>query len=328
MKALAGSLAIVVSVLGWTPSRAVVLGQVDDFEDGTVMGWVEGGLSPNPPTNVSSGGPAGLGDNFLQDVSTGLAGAGGKMVMFNQSQWAGNYLAAGVDRIDLHMRNFGATTLNMRIAIEGGVFSTKFGSTTAVVLPAGGAWTLASFGLTASDLTLISGADSLSTVLSGVGTLRVLSAAAGPAFNGDTIAGRLGVDNITAGGSAAAPPPPVPDGRFGSPMLASRGNADGSLIQLSWDVTTCKATDYHILFGSLSTVSSLVLDGGVCAIGDSGTFDWAAAPAGDLWFLPVGNDGVDTEGSWGRDSADAERGGNTVSGECGMVDRDNTGTCP
>ena len=120
-----------VLLLAWTPSGAVTLGQVDDFEDGTVMGWTEGLFSPNPPTNQPSGGPAGLGDNYLLNLSSGGLGAGSRLVMFNQTQWAGNYLAAGVTRIDLQMANFGATTLQMRIAIEN-VLGTRYASTTAV----------------------------------------------------------------------------------------------------------------------------------------------------------------------------------------------------
>ena len=34
----------------------VVAGQIDDFEDGTTQGWVEGTSSPNPPINISTGG--------------------------------------------------------------------------------------------------------------------------------------------------------------------------------------------------------------------------------------------------------------------------------
>ena len=40
---------------------------------------------------------------------------------------------------------------------------------------------------------------------------------------------------------------PVPDGMFGSPMRASRGDSTGSVIELDWDVATCLASEYHIL---------------------------------------------------------------------------------
>jgi hypothetical protein len=51
-------------------------------------------------------------------------------------------------------------------------------------------------------------------------------------------------------------------------------------------------------------------------------------PAGNVWFVIVGDDDGTTEGSWGTDGNGAQRGGVTVSGLCGMTTRDNTGTCP
>ncbi len=176
--------------------RAIACGQVDDFEGGTTMGWMEGLFSPNPPTNVANGGPSGAGDNYLRNVSSGAAGPGSRMVMFNTLQWTGNYLAAGVTRIEADMANFGASPLSMRIAIEG--TATRFGSSAAVALPADGQWHSVTFDLTSADLSLISGLATLDTVLGNVQTLRILSAAAGPSWQGDAIVATLGVDNITA----------------------------------------------------------------------------------------------------------------------------------
>jgi len=177
-------------------ARGITCGQADDFEDGTTMGWTEGFLSPNPPTNVANGGPSGVGDNYLRNTSSGGFGAGSKLVMFNTLQWTGDYLAAGVTRIEADMANFGATALSMRIAIEGS--ATRFGSTTAVALPADGQWHSVTFDVTSADLSLIGGLATLNAVLANVQTLRILSAATGPSWQGDTIAATLGVDNITA----------------------------------------------------------------------------------------------------------------------------------
>src|SRR5580765_6962808 len=99
---------------------AINFGQVDTFQDGTTMGWQEGTPSPNPPTNVPSGGPAGAGDAYVQNISSGGFGSGAKMVMFNDAQWSGSYNAAGVTRLTADMANQGATTLHMRVAIRGG----------------------------------------------------------------------------------------------------------------------------------------------------------------------------------------------------------------
>ena len=72
---------------------AVELGQIDDFEDGGTQGWRKGGASNNQPTNISTGGPSGANDNYLQTVSTGGAGADSKQVIFNTAQWIGYDLA-------------------------------------------------------------------------------------------------------------------------------------------------------------------------------------------------------------------------------------------
>ncbi len=181
------------------PAWATIsFGQLDDFQNGTAMSWEEGTFSPNPPTNIASGGPAGAEDHYLSNASSGGVGAGSKQVMFNQDQWTGNFNLAGVTRIDLMLMNPGATDLSMRIGLQGGPGFTHYASTDAVALPAGSGWQSATFNLTSSAMSLLSGADSLSTVLGAVTEMRLLSAAAGPAYNGDTIVSTLGVDNIRA----------------------------------------------------------------------------------------------------------------------------------
>jgi len=85
----------------------------DTFEDGTTQGWGVGAPYPIPPENVGTGGPAGSGDNFLLLTSSGTGGPGGKMVIFNESQWTGDYIAAGVTGVRLDVNNVGATTLSL-----------------------------------------------------------------------------------------------------------------------------------------------------------------------------------------------------------------------
>jgi hypothetical protein len=189
-----------------TASWAITLGQIDDFEDGTTMGWTEGIFSPNPPTNVPTGGPEGAGDSYLQNVSSGSIFAGGKMVMFNQTQWAGDYIAAGVTGIELWMANLGADSLFMRVGVQGAL--TQFVSTVSVPLAPGSGWQNVSFNLTTAGMSLVSGTASLSQVLSTVTDLRILSAKLAPSWQGDRIAATLGVDHITA----TFDPVPVPEG--------------------------------------------------------------------------------------------------------------------
>jgi hypothetical protein len=178
-----------------TGRAAIGFGQVDTFQDGTTMNWEEGARSPNPPTNIATGGPAGAGDSFLRNISTGGGGSGSKMVMFNMNQWTGNYRLAGVDRITLHMANFGSATLPMRIALQSGT-GTLYCSSVKTELPADGVWRVIDFDLTTSALTNIGGGDTVEQALSNVVDVRILAAAGGASFTGDPVAGNLGVDNI------------------------------------------------------------------------------------------------------------------------------------
>jgi hypothetical protein len=179
---------------------AVTANQVDAFQDGTAMGWEEGAASPNPPQYVASGGPEGEGDGFLRNASGGFS-SGSMMVMYNTSQWSGDYLSEGISRIGAQLVNLGTNSLAMRIALGRGPFAQTaawYASTAAFSLPADQQWKSVFFELNPEHLTLVNGAESLADVMSDVTALRMLSAAAGPDFRGDTITAILGVDNLTA----------------------------------------------------------------------------------------------------------------------------------
>ena len=191
--------AAAVAIGVWGGSRAtaaITFGQLDDFQNGTVMSWAEGVASPNPPTNSPSGGPRGEGDAYLRNDSAGGSSAGGRMVMFNQDQWTGDYNAAGVTRIDASLANLGSTPLFMRVTIASG--TTLFGSTQAVELPPDGAWRRVTFDLTGGSLTKVQGTETLGEMLGHVVSLRLLSAEAGPSNIGDGVAATLGADDLRA----------------------------------------------------------------------------------------------------------------------------------
>jgi subtilisin-like proprotein convertase family protein len=124
-----------------------------------------------------------------------------------------------------------------------------------------------------------------------------------------------------------APPPPVPDGSFGVGIKASRLNGAGTALHLNWDVGTCAAVNNHLLYGTLQNVATQALTGAVCGLGPLGSYDWVSVPAGDVWFVVVGDDAASKEGSWGTNSA-GQRKGATASGLCGFTTRDNSGACP
>jgi hypothetical protein len=121
---------------------------------------------------------------------------------------------------------------------------------------------------------------------------------------------------------------PVADGVFGTAMHASRVDAPGSTIALTWDVATCTSADHHVLYGDLSSVASLSVVGAGCNLGTTGSANWTGVPAANLWFVVAGDNDATVEGSWGTDGVGGQRGGATPSGQCGLVVRNNSGTCP
>jgi hypothetical protein len=178
----------------------ITFGQLDDFQDGTTMGWQQGFNATHPTSNITDGGPNGAGDHYLSNVSIGGFGASSRQVMFNNVQWTGDFNTAGVTRITAMLANFGSTTLYMRIALEGGPTFSQYGSTNAAVLaPDGGAWHPETFDLTTGSMSLISGSDSLAATMSSVVQFRMLSSQVGPTFQGaDAVQSTLGVDNARA----------------------------------------------------------------------------------------------------------------------------------
>ena len=122
---------------------------------------------------------------------------------------------------------------------------------------------------------------------------------------------------------------PVPDGSGGTrPMRAERASAGGDELRISWDATSCAASDYNLLHGDLAAVAAYTLNGSTCSMGTSGNHTWSGVPTGNLYFVVVGHDGSGTESSWGTDSAGMERNGPVSSGECSITDKEVTATCP
>lgn len=177
-------------------SSQVVAGQIDDFENGTVQSWEEGGgltSSPNPPANISTGGPNGANDNFLRNVSSGGFGAGSKMVMFNQNQWTGNYIGQSIIAIKFKAKTT-TNALNLRIAFDG--TGGRICTTNAVTINSGSPWTDVTIPISISDFKLVGGTN-ISQTLQNVNTMRILSSSS-PAWEGDAISATLDIDVIEA----------------------------------------------------------------------------------------------------------------------------------
>lgn len=177
-----------------TVSASIVLGQIDDFENGTVMSWSGGsGLSNQ------LGGPAGAADRYLRVVSTGTGGPGSRLATYNDFQWTGDYLSAGVTGLQMDLKNFSNHELHMRLFI---LFSPggEFTSTNAVVLAPNSDWQTVYFGLTSSDMTAVDGGFDLDLTLASVQRMMIRHQPGEPGGIGapPPIAATLGIDNITS----------------------------------------------------------------------------------------------------------------------------------
>ena len=172
------------------PAGAITLGQTDDFS--SLQFWQRGVLA--------APGAGGASDPFLQLDSDGVS-QGGNLVSFNQAQWSGDYLAAGVTRITLLLSNLGGSALDVRLAfgdsnaprLSGSWYSTL----QAVTLAPGSGWTAVSFDIGAGDLVLTNGSAGYAQVMSNVFTLRILHSSS-PSSLGQSVIGTLGIDTISA----------------------------------------------------------------------------------------------------------------------------------
>lgn len=129
---------------------------------------------------------------------------------------------------------------------------------------------------------------------------------------------------------------PVPNGVSSTAAKVWKLNTDGSLLQGTWDVTTCPppANDnYSLLIGLGSTLSTYGIVASGCNLGTSGTFTgpMGAIPNGErfLWWVMVQTGGQgQTESSWGKNSSLQERNGSNASNQCQNIYKDTSQTCP
>jgi hypothetical protein len=182
-------------------AHAITLGQVDTFSSGSTLNWRVGPVHPAPPTVVSTGGPAGTGDAWLRQTALGGSGAASHLAIENRTQWAGNYLAAGVTGIRLSAQNAGSTDLQLRLLFDA-FNGARFWSSAPVPLPAGSGWQTLYFPIDTASLTVLGG-QPLGDALNNVVSLRIFHSTAS-AFPGESIVATLGLDNVTA-----VPEPPA-----------------------------------------------------------------------------------------------------------------------
>jgi hypothetical protein len=243
----------------------VVLGQVDDFQNGTTQGWGNGFGAGSAVTN-QPGGPGGPSDRYLRIISDGSSSQG-KLVVFNTTQWTGDYTTAGVGSVSADVSNAGTTNLALRVWVEGP--GGWFVSTTPVALPAGSGWQQAAFPVTPATLTFVvgSGTGNVGATLSAVSKLRIYHSPTATA-PGPFIVATLGLDNITAG-----PPPPSFDltAMATSPLTVPAGGSVSFAYTIANNTGASAAGDlwYAVTPGSASgVIRSGTLPGGQAVSGN------------------------------------------------------------
>lgn len=205
MKCISTLAAFVLCLCGAGAVRGEIMpGQSDSFQFDK-QGWRIGKSSALTPLWKPDGGPQGVGDGYLELASTGAGTIRSKLVGLNRVQWAGDYLAADVTGIAFDVINLGSTSLEIRIAFQGTTAEERAVSLDSFVLPPGSGWQSVYFPLEPTAFFVTS---DFSSLFSSVTELRILHSTV-DSFEGQPIAARLGLDNITAYPASQPEPPGV-----------------------------------------------------------------------------------------------------------------------
>lgn len=163
-------------------------------------GWAGG----SSPTLIPTGGPSGVGDQYLQISSSSSVGNGNLATLNTTPSWTGDYagdwMAPGeflILGVGASMANFGSTPLSMRVIF----FNTtiyRYSTTMAAEVPPDGVWRdyLWLFDPTdGSGLSSVFGDVPITTGMRDV-TQVMFRHNLMPAAGGDAVTGTLGLDNI------------------------------------------------------------------------------------------------------------------------------------
>lgn len=192
--------AVVAAVSGVVATQAIVLGQIDDFQNGTLNNW-RGGF-PGPEV-VPDDGPQGVADQYMRQMADAISPP--HLAVTNDVQWAGDYITEGVNVLQVHLRNEGKTELEIRATLTSST-TNRWTSTKAFMLPPDGRWYKANFPLRESDLTRTAGTQSYATFMSFVPTLLFRHDSGTPSHQPEPVVGTMGLDNITAANRADLEP--------------------------------------------------------------------------------------------------------------------------
>ena len=197
---------LVASLAASAPIHAAISTLSFDAFATTSEGWQIGSAGVQPTRNSGPGQDGAPG--FLSHFSDG-SGANGRWLMFsNQSEWLGNYNAAGITSINLAADNATGSPLAVRIAFDGPGGWFYSAPQTITNSTAGADWTVLSFGLAPANFTYAAGSGGTANFASTManvarfeifgGTGLVTFAAGGDLLRADTSSNSIRIDNISA----------------------------------------------------------------------------------------------------------------------------------
>lgn len=197
------AIALAALAIGAADSAAVEVGQIDDFQDGSTMGWQHGQPNQHAPRIAEDEGPDGTGDHALRVSSWGGSGPGGMMIMLNVAQWTGDFQDAGITGLEFELQHVSGADASIRVAVSDspGPTGTWFASAEPAAISSGSSWDSYFLSLEPEDLVQVLGTASAEEVLSDVAEMRLLSSNSAD-YRGDAVQMELLYDNITAAGAA------------------------------------------------------------------------------------------------------------------------------
>jgi hypothetical protein len=187
-----------------------VVGQLDDFQSGAGT-WQGGGQLTHTDASkvITTGGPAGAGDQFLQiDSSVGSddTQAAPRLLAISSTpatEWGGNFVTAGVTGVTMDLMNPNSIALTMRVAFRDGTSMSSPAYVTnnaaAFTLPADGQWHHVTFNFIPTDMTTVGTPGDFTTFLESVQEFRIVDSATA-SYMGDQFQTQtyFDVDNIQA----------------------------------------------------------------------------------------------------------------------------------
>lgn len=181
-----------IATLSQVASAGIVVGVLDDFEDGTLGGW-----SPPNASNTSNvpGGPSG------STRALEIAPAS-RLAAFDAGADIKGAMAPGVTAITVDMlRADGADPLDVRLVLFGPGTNNRWTSTAAQVVPGSGDWNNYVFSVLEGDLTRTRGTGSYADLVGNISQIMFRYDSGGPSATGTPVTsgiGSLTIDNVSA----------------------------------------------------------------------------------------------------------------------------------